>query len=174
MIELFHMLMQLFDTHAPETLMAFFGAGMSILLFYLVWSMLRHWFGLQTFAAGQDAEQEQGITALMEALVNALVTEAAHLRVTIDNVLRESIQRGDANAELLKELSAKTAAVPSEVVSLLQPEFEYLHHEMRQAETRIMSKVMDVTYADDGESACGNNTPGQKPTQNAIEQTGDL
>lgn len=174
MIELLRMLMQLFDTHAPETLMAFFGAGMSILLFYLVWSMLRHWFGLQTLAAGQDAEHDQGTTALLEALVNALVTEAAHLRVTIDNVLRESIQRGDANAGLLKELSAKTAAVPSEVVSLLQPGFEYLHQEMRQAETRIMSKVMDVAYAGISEIACRNNTPDQKPDQDVIEQMGDL
>lgn len=160
MINLLQALVQLFDDHAPETLMALFGTGTSILLLYIVWSMLRHWFGLQTFAAGQDVEQEQGTTAIMEALVNALVSEAAHLRVTMDNILRESIQRSDANAELLVELSAKTDAVSTEVANLLKPEFEYLHHEMRQTETRLMSKILGVTYANDEKPASASETPG--------------
>jgi hypothetical protein len=78
---------QLFRDHAPETLMALFGAGTSILLFYLIGVLLRHWFGWQRRAADHDVAQDQASAALVEALVEALVTEAGHLRATLDSIL---------------------------------------------------------------------------------------
>lgn len=141
-MEVLRAIEQLFTDHAPETLMAFFGAVTSIVLLYLIWSILRHWFGLQTLTAGQDASQDQANTALVEALVSALVSEASHLRVTMDGILSESIQRGHTNAALLTDLSERAEALPEDVVRLLNPEFEHLRREMRQVEARIITKVL--------------------------------
>ncbi|MCD4687505.1 MAG: hypothetical protein K8S97_16365 [Anaerolineae bacterium] len=135
---------RLFEDHAPETLMAFFGAGTSILLFYLVVTVLRHWFGWQTMTAGQEANQDQAAGAVIEALVNALVTEAVHLRTTMDSILREALRRGEENADLLSGLVTRTEGLSRDVVQLLKPEFEALQREVRQAERRIITKVLEA------------------------------
>lgn len=49
MMDMIQTIERLFEEHAPETLMAFFGATTSILLFYLVVTVLRQLFGLQTY-----------------------------------------------------------------------------------------------------------------------------
>jgi hypothetical protein len=144
MVELLRAIERLFAKHAPETLMAFFGAGTSILLFYLVWAVLQHMFGLQRCAAAQEDEQDDTLAALIEALVTALVTEAGHLRQTVDGVLREAIRYGQHNADLLEGLTSRAEEAPHEVMELLKPEFEYLYHEMSQVEQRIVDKVTDI------------------------------
>jgi hypothetical protein len=88
---------QLFGSR-PETLMALFGAATSLLLFYLVGAVLRYLFGWQTRQAGWEAHQDQATTALVEALVAALVTEAGHLRTTLDSILEEALRRAAATA----------------------------------------------------------------------------
>ena len=55
MMELLRALEGLLEAHAPETLMALFGAATSMLLFVLVGIVLRHLFGLQLRAATQEA-----------------------------------------------------------------------------------------------------------------------
>lgn len=133
---------QLFAAHAPETLMAFFGAATSIALFYLVWWMLRHLLGLQWFSADQEADQEQANSSLVASLVTALIEEAGHLRISIDGSLRETLQRSERNTEALSALVNKAEETPLEIVRMLQPEFEYLHHEIREAEASIVAKIM--------------------------------
>jgi hypothetical protein len=152
-MELLRALENLFEAHAPETLMAFFGAGTSILLFYLIWAVLRHFFGLQTRSANQDADQDQATTALLNSLVEALVTEAGHLRGTLDNLLEESLHNGQKTAQDLATLLTRTEETPEEVLRLLKPEFDHLHQEMRQAEARLIAKVteMAVTPVIEGE-----------------------
>lgn len=140
-MELIRALENLFEHHAPETLMAFFGVGTSLLLFYLVWAVLRQLFGLQNRSVYLDADQEQATTALVEALVSALVTEAGHLRDTLDSLLEEALRRSEQNANLLSGLLAQTEETPGKVLALLKPEFDHLHQEMRQAETRIGAKL---------------------------------
>ena len=144
-MELLRALEKLFEEHAPETLMAFFGAGTSILLFYLIWAVLRHFFGLQTRSASQDADQDQATTTLLKSLVEALVTEAGHLRSTLDNLLQESLHNGQKNAQDLATLLTKTEETPEEVLRLLKPEFDHLHQEMRQTEARLIAKVTEMT-----------------------------
>lgn len=146
-MELLRALEKLFEEHAPETLMAFFGAGTSILLFYLIWAVLRHFFGLQTRTVNQEADQDQATTALVSSLVEALVTEAGHLRRTLDRLLQESLHNGQKTAQDLATLLAKTEETPEEVLRLLKPEFDHLHQEMRQAEARLIAKVTEMAVA---------------------------
>lgn len=94
-MEVIRGLESLFDKHAPETLMAFFGAGTSLLLFHLIGVVLRQWFGLQRHSADVDASQDQATAALVEALVGALVTEAGHLRHALDGILGEALRRSE-------------------------------------------------------------------------------
>lgn len=143
-MELLEGLAKLFSEHAPETLMALFGAGSSILLFYLVWTLLRHLFGLQTKTTDQEVEQDQATANLLEALVAALVTEAGHLRTTLDGILGEALKRDEQTSYALADLISKTEETPHEVLGLLRPEFEYLHSEMHQVERRIISKVIEM------------------------------
>lgn len=123
-VDLLKAMEQLFEAHAPETLMAFFGAGTSILLFYLVVTVLRQLFGLQKLTAGQEIDQDQATGALIEALVTALVSEVGQLRTTMDGILRETLQRGEESAAVLSGLATRTDQLPHDVVSLLKPKFE--------------------------------------------------
>ena len=144
-MNILQMVGKLFEDHAPETLMAFFGASTSIVLFFLIWSMLRHMFGLQRHAAAMDEDQEQTIATLIDALVSALVTEAQHLRETVDGALREAVQIEQQHTRALADLTSRAEAMPGEVKSLLRPEFEYLQHELRQVEIRIIEKLSDMS-----------------------------
>jgi hypothetical protein len=147
-MEVLRILERLFQDHAPESLMALFGAATSILLFYLIWLVLRHLFGLQARTATQEADQDQTTTALIDALVTALVTESRHLRTTMDGILREALKRNEQNSVILAGLIHRMEETPHEVVQLLQPEFEYLHHEMTQAEQRIIDKMEEAAVRD--------------------------
>jgi hypothetical protein len=130
---------QLFATHAPETLMALFGAVTSIGLFYLVWTVLRGVFSLWT----QDASEEQATAALVDSLVSALVSEAGHLRQTLDGILGESLRSSEQNARALAVLLARAEKIPEGVLQLLKPEFDQLHQEIAQTEARLLSKVAE-------------------------------
>ncbi len=143
-MEVLRGLEQLFRDHAPETLMALFGAATSLLLFTLMWIVLRHLFGLQARSADQESDQEQTTAVLLEALVSALVTEAGHLRTAMDGLLRESLARSEQTADALSDLVSTTEGTPREVLALLRPEFEHLHYEMHQVEGRIVDKVVDA------------------------------
>jgi hypothetical protein len=151
-MELLRLLNQLFHEHGPESLMALFGAATSLLLFYLVGAVLRHWFGWQTRQASREAHQDQATTALVEALVGALVTEAGHLRTTLDGILDEALHRSELHSRLLAGLSAQAEETPGKTLALLRPEFDHLRHELRQAETRIIAK-MAVGDSEAGEGA---------------------
>jgi hypothetical protein len=145
-MEIWRTLSQLFQEHAPETLMALFGAGTSILLFYLVWTVLRHWLGWQTRREGWEAHQERATAALVEALVGALVTEAGHLRTTLDSILEEALRRSEQHTQLLAALSVQAEEAPEKMLALLRPEFDHLRHELRQARShhRQMAVRSDV------------------------------
>lgn len=143
-MELIRAIEALFDQHAPETLMAMFGAGTSLLLFYLVWSVLQHLFGVQNRSAHQEADQEQATTALVESLVAALVTEAGHLRQSMDGILRELLRAGADNTIALSTLLDRTEQGPDAVVHLLKPEFDDLHQAMHQTEARIVAKMLEI------------------------------
>jgi len=154
-MEVIRALNQLFQEHAPETLMAFFGAATSIGLFYLIWTVLRHLLGLQTRSADWEVTQEQATSALVEALVGALVTEAGHLRATLDGILEEALRRSEQNAQLLAALSTQAEEAPNKMLDLLRPEFDHLRRELRQAEARIIAKMAlrsgEVAGAEAGE-----------------------
>jgi hypothetical protein len=128
---------ELFEQHAPETLMAFFGAATSLLLFYLIGSLLNHLFGWQRRSADLEAGQEK----MMAALVRALVTEAGHLRETLDTLLDESLQRSERNTQLLAALLAQTEKTPGQVLDLLKPEFAQMHHALRRSEARFAAHL---------------------------------
>jgi hypothetical protein len=149
-MELVRALEKLFEDHAPETLMALFGAATSILLFYLVWTVLRQLFGLQNRSADQDAGQDQATAALLESLVTALVTEGGHLREAMNGILHEMLRRDEQNAQLLAGLMASSQQTPSEVVQLLKPEFDHLRQAMRQTEARIVAKLSEAAYGGEG------------------------
>lgn len=144
-------LVHLFQTNAPETLMALFGALTSFLLFYLVWATLRQLFGMQTHNASWETTQEQATATLVEALVNALVTEAAHLRTTLDNILEESLRRSEQHTQLLSMLSNQAEETPGKTLALFRPEFDHLRHELRQAEARIIAKIAQQSGQEPGE-----------------------
>jgi hypothetical protein len=148
-MELIRALENLFEHHAPETLMALFGAGTSLLLFYLIWSVLRQLFGLQNRSVDWDFDQDQATAALVEALVGALVTESGHLRVTLDGILQESLQRSERNTQSLALLLTQAEATPGQILELLQPEFAQLQQELRRAEASIVAQIH--------ESGCGDN-----------------
>lgn len=148
-MELIRAIGELFERHAPETLMAIFGAGTSLLLFYLVWTVLQQLFGMQKRSVDQEANQEQATAELVESLVTALVTEASHLRHTMDGILHELLRAGADNTAALATLQDKTEQTPDAVVQLLKPEFDGLHQEIRQAEVRIVAKVLEATGHED-------------------------
>jgi hypothetical protein len=131
----------LFERHAPETLLALFGAGTSLLLFYLIGVILRQWFGLQRRSADVDATQEQATAALVAALVGALVTEAAHLRQALDGILEEALRRSEQQTQSLTEIQAQTEETPDKVLELLRPEFAHLHQAINRAEARIVAQI---------------------------------
>jgi len=135
---------KLFEQHAPETLMALFGAATSIGLFYLIRSILDHFFGLQARSVSQEASQDQRTDVLLESLVKALVTEAGHLRHTLDSLLQESLLYGQKNTQDLAALLSQSEETPGEVFRMLKPEFEHLHREIRQAEAHISTKVASL------------------------------
>ncbi len=141
-MEVLHILQRLFEDHAPETLMAFFGAATSLVLFSLVWALLRHLFGLQDRSGALDADQDQATSALVDALVNALVVEAGHLRHTLDNILKESLRRNEHNAQLLTQLLRQNEDTPNRVLELLKPEFDSLHQQLHQAGDRLVMQGM--------------------------------
>lgn len=132
---------RLFEQHAPETLMALFGAVTSILLFFLIGSLLRYGFGWLMRTSTQEADQDQATSALMELLVGALVSEAGHLRQTLDGILQELLRCGEQNARVLTMLLNNTEKIPSEVLQLLKPELEQLHQELAQTEARLVLKM---------------------------------
>ncbi len=138
-MEVWRTLDQLFRDHAPETLMALFGAGTSLLLFYLIGAMLRHWFGWQSREVDRDVAQEQASAALVEALVAALVTEAGHLRATLDSILEEALHRSEQNAQMLTNLAVQAEETPEKTANLIRPELEHLRRELRQAEKRLLA-----------------------------------
>jgi hypothetical protein len=156
---------QLFREHAPETLMALFGAATSIGLFYLVWTVVRHLLGWQTRRADWEASQEQATSALVEALVGALVTEAGHLRATLDGILEEALRRSEQNAQLLSALSIQAEETPGKMLDLLRPEFDHLRRELRQAEARIVAKMALRSGEAGGEQTTGD--PEREPEANA-------
>jgi hypothetical protein len=131
----------LFEKHAPETLMALFGAGTSLLLFYLIAAILRHWFGLQRRSVDAEVHQEQATAALVEALVGALVTEAGHLRHALDDILAEALRRSEHNTQALSSIQAQAENTPDQVLELLKPEFAHLHQEMHRAEARLVAQM---------------------------------
>jgi hypothetical protein len=135
---------ELFEKHSPETLMALFGAATSIALFYLIRSILNHLFGLQARSVSQEASQDQRTGILLESLVQALVTEAGHLRHTLDSLLQESLRYGQKNTQDLAALLSQSEETPGEVFRMLKPEFEHLHREIRQAEAHITAKVASL------------------------------
>ncbi len=137
MTDILRLLEELFRQHAPETLMAFFGAVTSLLLFYLIGSLLNHLFGWQRRSADLEVGQEK----MMAALVRALVTEAGHLRETLDTLLDESLERSERNSQLLAALLAQTEKTPGQVLDLLKPEFAQMHHAMRRAEARLAARL---------------------------------
>lgn len=172
-MEAIRLIERMFQEHAPETLMAMFGAVASLLLFTLIWKILRHMFGLQLADVDQETDREQAIATLLTSLVQALVTEAVHLRETVDSVLRETLQVGQQNADALSELSTKSEDIPPEVLALLQPEFEYLHHEMRQAEGRIIDKLIEVAYGMQHKGGVGQSSDPHAPHEpEASAETG--
>ncbi len=140
-MEVIQGLESLFEKHAPETLMALFGAGTSLLLFYLIGVILRYWFGLQRRSVDVDASQDQATAALVEALVGALVTEASHLRHALDGILEEALRRSEQNTQSLTAIQAQTEEAPDKVVELLKPEFAHLHQAINRAEARIVAQV---------------------------------
>jgi dsRNA-specific ribonuclease len=131
----------LFERHAPETLLALFGAGTSLLLFYLIGVILRQWFGLQRRSADVDASQEQATAALVEALVGALVTEAGHLRQALDGILEEALRRSEQQTQSHTVIQAQTEGTPDKVLELLRPEFAHLHQAINRAEARIVAQI---------------------------------
>lgn len=138
-MDVLHALEALFEQHAPETLMALFGAATSLLLFYLTGVALNHLFGLQRRSADLEAGQDQ----VMAALVEALVSEAGHLRETLDSLLDESLQRSERNAQLLTALLVQAEKTPIQVVDLLRPEFVQLLQEVHLAEARLTACLGD-------------------------------
>jgi hypothetical protein len=144
-MQILQLLNDLFRDHAPETLMAFFGAATSLLLFYLIGVVLRYLFGWQIRYANWDAHQDQATTALVEALVSALVTEAGHLRATLDSILEESLRRSEQHSRLLTDLAAQAEETPGKTLALLRPEFDHLRRELRQAEARLSAKIVRPT-----------------------------
>ncbi len=153
-MEVLRLLDQLFQEHRPETLMAFFGAATSLLLFYLVGAVLRYLFGWQTRQASWEAHQDQATTALVEALVEALVTEAGHLRTTLDSILEEALHRSEQHSRLLADLAAQAEETPGKTAALLRPEFDHLRRELRQAEARLSAKmVLPAGEVEAGEAA---------------------
>lgn len=167
-MDILQVLQTLFEDHAPETLMALFGAATSIVLFYLVWAVLRQMFGLQNRSADQEAGQDQATAALLESLVTALVTEGGHLRQAMNGILHEMLRRDEQNADMLAGLLANSQQTPSEVVQLPKPEFDHLRQAMRQTETRIVAKLSEVTYRGEG---AGESKP-VVPEHPTGEQTG--
>lgn len=143
-MEMLRAIERLFENHAPETLMAIFGVGTSLLLFYLVWAVLQQLFGVQRQSAEQVAEHEQVTTVLVESLVAALVKEAGHLRQTMDGILHELLRAGTENAAALTDLQTQSDHAPQAVAQLLKPEFDLLHQTMHDAETRIIAKVLET------------------------------
>lgn len=141
---------QLFRDHAPETLMALFGALTSVGLFYLVWTVLRHLVGIQTRRLDDEVVQDKTTATLVEALVNALVTEASHLRATLDNILEEALRRSEENAQALSTLCAQAEEGPDRVLDLLRPEFDQLRRALHQAETRIITKITQQASEPEG------------------------
>jgi hypothetical protein len=153
-MELLRELDQLFRTHEPETLMALFGAATSLLLFYLIGALLRYLSGWQTRQASRDTSQDQATAALVEALVGALVTEAGHLRATLDSILEESLHRSEQHVRLLANLAAQAEETPGKTAALLRPEFDHLRRELRQAEARLSAKMaLPAGNAEAGEAA---------------------
>lgn len=139
----------LFRAHAPETLMALFGAATSLLLFYLVGAVLRHLFGLQTRRANWEVYQDQATAALVEALVSALVSEAGHLRTTLDSILDEALRRSEQHTQLLVTLAAQADETPGKTLALLRPELDHLRRELHQAESRIVTRLSDQIISDE-------------------------
>jgi len=133
----------LFERHSAETLMALFGAVTSVSLLYLVWVLVRYFFGLLAHTTTQEADQEKATSLLMEALVEALVSEAGHLRQTLNGILDESLRCSEQNARVLAVLLTRTEHIPSEILQLLKPEFERLHGDLLQTEARIVSKMTE-------------------------------
>jgi len=147
----------LFERHSAETLMALFGAVTSVSLLYLVWVLVRYFFGLLAHTTTQEADQEKATSLLMEALVEALVSEAGHLRQTLNGILDESLRCSEQNARVLAVLLARTEHIPSEILRLLKPEFERLHQELQQAENRMVSQLREDAHPslhEANQSAC--------------------
>jgi dsRNA-specific ribonuclease len=144
---------RLFDQHPPETLLAFFGATTSMLLFSLVWFLSRYFFRLLMRESTQDAQQDQAMSVLLESVIGALVSEAGHLRQTLDGILQESLRCGEQNAQVLALLLVKSERLPADVLQVLKPEFEHLHQEMLQVEARLTAKYTEVAASPNGNDA---------------------
>jgi hypothetical protein len=142
-LEVLEALSKLFTEHAPETLMALFGAATSILLFYFIWYLLRQLLNQVNETATQDAGQDQTTAALVETLIGELLTEAEHLRNNLQEVLQASLKQGEENNQTLSALMVKTDGVPTQLVELLKPEFAHLQQEMRLTEERIVTKITE-------------------------------
>lgn len=165
-MELWQTISDLFERHAPETLMALFGAGTSLLMFYLVWTLLKHLFGLQTRSVAQEVNQDQVTAALLTSLIEALLTEAGHLRQALDGILQETLQRGQRNAELLTALMAQTERTPTEVLALLKPELQHLHQAVYETDQRIVTRVASVAglqYAEPGDESLSHVRDEERP-----------
>jgi len=114
-MEILRALGKLFQEHTPETLMAIFGAGTSILLLYLINDVLQDVFGILTRSAAQEADQDQATAALMQSLVQALIVEVKPvpeaqilqmLRPEFD-ALHQAIQHTEARVLLKLEEAGK-------------------------------------------------------------------
>jgi hypothetical protein len=143
-VDILKTLEQLFAQYAPETLLAFFGAATSMLLFSLTWFLSRYFFKLLMKASNQEAQQDQALSVLLESVVAALVSEAGHLRQTLDGILQESLRCSEQNAQMLTLLLVKSENIPADVLQVLKPEFEHLHQEMLLVEERLMTKITET------------------------------
>ncbi len=146
MMKVLEALGRLFSEYTPETLMALFGAATSLLLFYLIWYLLRQVLGGLTRNAGQEAEQDQVSAELVEALVGELLIEAEHLRHSLQEGLQASLKQGEKNTQTLSVLMAQTDGAPTQLVELLKPEFAHLQQEIRLTEERIMAKIAEGVH----------------------------
>jgi hypothetical protein len=88
----------------------------------------------------------------MESLVGALVSEASHLRQTLDGILQETLRCGEQNARVLTLILTTTEKIPGEVLQLLKPELEQLHQELAQTEARLISRMSGATEQIDEET----------------------
>lgn len=140
-MEIINGLSNLFKEHTPETLLALFGAATSLLMFSLVWYMLRHDYEMEERTSDQETGQDQTTTALVESLVRAVLSEAEHLRQVLSGILQEALDQTEQNTNTLDGLMTKTDKTPAEVLQLLKPEFEHLHQEICQTESRIIAKI---------------------------------